>query len=106
MCNYLDGYEWNIFFDRTSSNFVFPFSLSPQRRLLRIQKTLEMRKEKSSPRRLQVGRIDRRRRKGGWRGGDGVAIDETFGLNYISLNCKSDAQISRIGLFIFKINSG
>ena len=44
MCNYLDGYEWNIFFDRTSSNFVFPLFLSPLGRLLRIKKTLEMRK--------------------------------------------------------------
>ena len=44
MCNYLDGYEWNIFIDRTSSNFVFPFFLSPLGRLLRIKKTLEMRK--------------------------------------------------------------
>ena len=53
-----------------------------------------------SRRRLQVGRIDRRR---GWRGGDFVAKDKTFGLDNIFLDGKDNAQISWVRLFVFEI---
>ena len=42
----------------------------------------------------------------GWRGvGDGITINKTFSLNDVSLNGKSNTQISWVGLLIFKIYS-
>ena len=42
----------------------------------------------------------------GWRGvGEGITIDKTFSLNDVSLNGKSNTQISWVGLLIFKIYS-
>ena len=42
----------------------------------------------------------------GWRGvGDGITINKTFSLNDVSLNGKSNTQISWVGLLIFEIYS-